>query len=118
MWNLVQVFEYYWNLIQVFECNVKENICTSPIYKPESLTNTKLGFNPGKLARLYKDLWAFEHLDSIDGEIGGCIRTCNPVSALIPMVGRWGGQGYIRICGPMRALNQMVKKPTRLHRDL
>jgi hypothetical protein len=45
-----------WNLVQVFECYVEENICTTPIYKPRSLTNTKLESSLGKLVRLLKDL--------------------------------------------------------------
>jgi len=73
MWNLVQVFECYWNLIQVFECYVEENICTTPIYKHKSLTNTKLGFSPWKLTRLHKDLWAYECVDSNGREIMGVI---------------------------------------------
>jgi hypothetical protein len=30
-----------WNLVKVFECYVEENICMTPIYKLESLTNIK-----------------------------------------------------------------------------
>jgi len=87
-----------WNLVQVFECYVEENICTTPIYKLGSLTNTKLQSSPGKLARLHRDLRAHECVDSNGGEIKG--------------------GGYIRTCGLVNALNPVVGKSTRLHRDL
>jgi hypothetical protein len=60
-----------WNLVQVFECYVEENICTTSIYKLESLTNIKLRSSPRKLARLHKELRACESIDYSGGEIRG-----------------------------------------------
>jgi len=60
-----------WNLVQVFECYVEKNICTTPIYKRRFLTNTKLKFNPRKLAKFHRDLRAYDCVDFSGGEIGG-----------------------------------------------
>jgi hypothetical protein len=86
-----------WILGQVFECYVKENICTTPICKLGSLTNTKPRPSPGKLTRLHRNLKARECVDSSGGEIRG--------------------KGYIRTCGLASVLNLMVGKSTRLHKD-
>jgi hypothetical protein len=58
-----------WNLVQVFECYVEEIICTTPIYKPGSLTYTKPRSNPWKSARLHRDLRVHKCVDPSGGEI-------------------------------------------------
>jgi hypothetical protein len=60
-----------WNLGQVFECYVEENICTTPIYKPRSLTNTKFRSSPRKSTRLHRDLWAHKCIELSGKEIDG-----------------------------------------------
>jgi hypothetical protein len=83
---------------QVFEYYVEENICTTSIYKPGSLTNTKPRSNLGKSARLHKELRAHESIDFSGGEIKG--------------------GGYIWACGLANVLNVVVGKSIGLHKDL
>jgi hypothetical protein len=59
------------NLVQIFECYVEENICTTPIYKCKFLTSIKPKFNPRKLARLHRDLRAYDCVDFNGGKIWG-----------------------------------------------